>query len=147
MPGVQGGCMDTWGLRGTLAAAGIAAVIAGTGGAAVYAATGAGNGSTGGPPPGMRPPSAMQAGGRDATTPVRGESVVPDGSGGFTTELTQSGTITAIDAGSVTARSADGFTRRYVIPPTASTPPFRVGDEVTIRATRVGAGATVTSMR
>ena len=32
--------MDTWGLRGTLAAAAVAVAIAGLGGAATYAATG-----------------------------------------------------------------------------------------------------------
>jgi len=32
--------MDTWGLRGTLAAAAVAVAIAGLGGAAIYAATG-----------------------------------------------------------------------------------------------------------
>jgi hypothetical protein len=142
--------MDTWGLRGTLAAAAVATVIAGAGGAAVYAATGGGfatTGGHGGPPPGFPPPQAMQDGGHDATKPVHGESVVANGTGGFTVELVQSGTITAIDTGSVTARSADGFTQRYVIPATATTPPFKVGDEVTIRATRQGAHATVTSLR
>jgi hypothetical protein len=150
MATVQSGRMDTWGLRGTLAAAAVAAVIAGAGGAVVYAATGGGfatTGGHGGPPPGMGPPAAMQAGGHDATAAVHAESVVPNGTGGFTVELTQTGTITAIDAGSVTARSADGFTAHYVIPATATTPPFRVGDDVTVRATRNGAEATVTSLR
>ncbi|WP_237572303.1 hypothetical protein [Mycolicibacterium lacusdiani] len=45
--------MSTWGIRGTLAALGVAAVIAGLGGAAVYAATdeGPGAGFVHGPPP------------------------------------------------------------------------------------------------
>ncbi len=48
--------MNTWSLRGTAAAVGIAAVIAGVGGAAVYAATDSGPrmmGMHGGPGPGQ----------------------------------------------------------------------------------------------
>lgn len=140
--------MDTWGLRGTLAAVAVATVVAGVGGAAVYAATGAGGGFAassghGGPPPGFSPPTGT----KDATATVHGESVVSDGKGGFTVELSQNGTITAIDAASVTARSTDGFVQRYVIPPSAATPPFHIGDVVAIRATRVGADATISSLR
>jgi hypothetical protein len=146
--------MNTWGLRGTLAAVGVAAVIAGVGGAAIYAATGrdvhvmgthsapAPPQAGGGPPAHDRPgPNAVDA------SALHGESVVSDGSGGFTTELSQTGTITAIDATSVSARSADGYIQTYVIPAAATAPPFNVGDQVTIRATRSGADATVTTIR
>jgi hypothetical protein len=149
--------MDTWGLRGTLAAAAVAAVIAGAGGAAIYAATGDSGGDFpfggghGGPGPGHPPPMAMHdgggGGGQDGDDAVHAESTVSNGHGGYTVELTQTGTITAIDSGSVTARSTDGFVQHYVIPATVSNPPFQVGDEVAIRATRVGAVPTITSLR
>lgn len=142
--------MDTWGLRGTLAAVAVAAAIAGAGGAAVYAATGGGlsaSGGHGGPPPGFAPPPAVHDTAADAVPAVHAESVVADGRGGFTVELSQRGTITAIDTGSVTARSADGFVQVYRIPATATAPPFQVGDEVSIRATRNGANATIVSLR
>ena len=110
-----------WGLRQTLAAVGVAAVIAGLGGAAIYAATddgsasmGAGappafgpggpGGTSGGPGgmpgPGGPPPGAMRGSGPDAmgAPPLHGEFVVPASSGGYTTMLTQTGTVTAISA-------------------------------------------------
>lgn len=59
-----------------------------------------------------------------------------DGHGGFTTELTQTGTVTDISDASITARSQDGYTQTYVI--TTDTrqgrTPVRAGDTATIRA-------------
>jgi hypothetical protein len=155
--------MDTWSLRGTAAAVGIAAVIAGVGGAAVYAATDSGPrmmGMHGGPGPGQGGwpggPGHDQAHdvAQDAapdSAAVHGEFVVADGSGGFTTMVSQTGTITAISDASVTARSDDGYTQTYVIPAAnpggvATIPPFAVNDEVTIRATRTGPTASVTTI-
>ena len=63
---VHSAVMDTWGLRGTLAAMAVAAVISGVGGAAIYAATGSGfatSGGHGGPGPGFGRPPLMQDGG------------------------------------------------------------------------------------
>jgi hypothetical protein len=143
--------MNTWGLRGTLAAVGVATVIAGGGGAAIYAATGSEShvtgthGGPGGGPGGPPPHGGTWSGPFDAST-LHGELVMSDGTGGFTTVLSQTGTITAIDATSVSARSADGYTQTYVIP-AATAPPFGVGEQVTIRATRTGAEATVTTIR
>jgi hypothetical protein len=155
--------MDTWSLRGTAAAVGIATVIAGVGGAAVYAATDSGPrmmGMHGGPGPGQ----GHWAGGsghdqghdtaaRDAgpdSAAVHGEFVVADGTGGFTTMVSQTGRITAISDSSVTARSDDGYSQTYVIPANpggiATLPPFAVNDEVTIRATRTGPTASVTTI-
>jgi hypothetical protein len=139
--------MNTWSLRGTAAAVGIAAVIAGVGGAAVYAATDSGPrmmGMHGGPGPGQ----GHWAGGsghaqghdtaaRDAgpdSAAVHGEFVVANGTGGFTTMVSQTGRITAISDASVTARSDDGYSQTYVIPAAnpggiATLPPFAVNDE------------------
>ena len=143
--------MNTWGLRGTVAAVGVAAVVAGFGGAAIYAATGSdahamGTHGRSGPARPDGPPSHQGPGATDEYA-VHGESVVSDGNGGFTTALSQTGTITAISATSVSVRSADGYTQTYVIPANAAAPPFGVGDPVTIRATRVGTVATVTTIR
>jgi hypothetical protein len=141
-----------WGLRQTAAAVGVAAVIAGLGGAGIYAATDGGEHSMGTPHPGFAPggpggppPGAISGPGRDGAAPLHGEFVVPDGNGGYTTLLTQTGTITAISATSITARSDDGYTQTYTMPPTAA-PPFAVNDQVVIRATRTGDTPTVTSI-
>ena len=142
--------MDTWNLRGTAAAVGVAAVIAGAGGAAVYAATDNGPrmmgthtggamalGDRSGPPH----DDAMRATAPDSAS-LHGEYVVANGTGGFSTMISQTGRITAISPTSVTARSDDGYSQTYVIA-AAATPPFVVGDQVTIEATRTGQTATV----
>ena len=83
----------------------------------------------------------------DATS-LHGEFVVPDGAGGYTTVLTQTGTVTAISATSITVRSEDGYSQTYVIPSTAGNAgaPFAVDDQVVVRATRNGQTATVTNI-
>jgi hypothetical protein len=79
---------------------------------------------------------------------VHGEFVVLDGSGGYSTVLTQTGTITAISPTSITVRSEDGYSQTYVIPNTAGNagPPFAVDDHVVLRAARNGQTATVTNI-
>jgi hypothetical protein len=150
--------MNTWSLRGTAAAVGVATVIGGIGGAAVYAATDSGPrmmGMHSGPGPGQ----GAQLGGprndlaREAapdSVALHGEFVVADGTGGFNAVITQTGRVTAISPTSVTARSEDGYIQTYVIaassPGAAATPPFAVNDDVTIRATRTGQVASVTTI-
>ena len=151
--------MNTWSVRGTAAAVGVAAVIGVVGGAAVYAATDSGPrmmGTHGGLGPGQ----GAQLGGAPHNDPTReaapdsaslhGEFVVAGGPGGFTTLMSQTGRVTAIWPTSVTARSDDGYTQTYVIPAAgpggAGTPPFAVNDDVTIRATRSGQTASVTTI-
>ena len=144
-----------WGVKQTLTAVGVATVIAGLGGAAIYAASDSGShtmaggmgpaGMPGGPGPG-----GMGGPRPDAMDPasLHGEFVVSDGKGGYTTMLTQTGTVTAISSSSITARSDDGFTQTYGLPPTAAgaNRPITVNDPVTIRATRTDQTATVTSI-
>ena len=149
--------MSTWGLRGTIAAMGIAAAVAGMGGAAIYAATGGGHitsmQSGFGPPPHDQLDGSRHDRGTtpalDPTT-LHGEFVVADGAGGFTTVLTQTGRLTAISPTSVTVRSDDGFTQTYTVaaigPAAAHSPPFVANDVVTIRATRNGDTALVTTI-
>jgi len=147
--------VTTSGTRKTIGAVAVAAAVAGVGGAAIAAATetpshGGGFGGFAGfggfeGPPGA-PPAARHA----ASEPdsLHGEYVVADAHGGFSTLITQTGTITAISPTSVTARSADGYTQTYVIRevPDTGAPPFAVGDTIDVKATRQGMTATVTTM-
>ena len=147
-------------MRETAVAVGVAAVIAGVGGAAIYAATEGNSHSLGGAhqpfgggpggPGGQRsgPGGAVSGPGTFGPPSLHGEFVAADHAGGYTTELTQSGTVTAISPESVTVRSEDGFSQTYVIPPTASSAqaPFAVNDEVIVRATRTGQTATVSNI-
>jgi hypothetical protein len=143
--------MTTWGIRGTLAAVGVAALVAGFGGTAIYAATETdshfmgmhGPPGPGGPdefgPPHDRGTNAGPDGGADPATALHGEFVVADGKGGYTTMLAQTGAVTALGTNSVTARSADGFVQTYAVPSAATAAEFSVDEEVTIRATRTTA--------
>jgi hypothetical protein len=125
-----------WSLNKTLAAVGIAVVLAGAGAAVIYAAAGTtqqgGGPGFGGPPPGG--PGGF-GGGPAAADALHGQFVVPDGRGGYATELTQTGVVTEISDTSITARSEDGFTQTYVV--TTDTRQGRTeveaGDTATIR--------------
>jgi hypothetical protein len=150
-----------WGLRATAAAVGVAAVIAAIGGAAIYAATegsshfigtphqafGQGGGMPAGPG-GQHGSSGGPGPAAVGSTSLHGEFVVPDGAGGYTTVLTQTGTVTAISPTSITVRSEDGFSQTYVMPSTAGNAgaPFATDDQVVVRATRNGQTATVTNI-
>lgn len=140
--------MSTWGLRGTLATVVIAVVVARIGGAAIYAATGDGPHlmAMHGPPPHDHTAAPHDPAPASESAELHGEVIVPDGAGGFTTVLTQTGRVTAISPTSVTARSDDGFSQTYVIAARGSaavnTPPFAVNDLVTtIDYARTGGGA------
>jgi hypothetical protein len=158
----------SWGLRGTAAAVAVAAVIAAIGGAAIYAATEGSPHFVGAPHQAFGPVDGLPGGqgglgglggqhgavggpGPAAvdSTSLHGEFVVPDGAGGYTTELTQTGAVTAISPTSITVRSEDGYSQSYVIPSTAGNagpPPFAVDAQVVVRATRTGQTATVTNI-
>jgi hypothetical protein len=128
-----------WGLRGTVAAIGVAAVIAALGGTAIYAATGGSQSSTG--PHHAFSPGAQPIGG----TSLHGEFVVRDGMGGYTTVLSQTGTVTASSPTSITVRSDDGYSQAYFIARPAGPPPA-IDEPVTVRATRDGQTSTVTAI-
>ncbi|MED5816573.1 hypothetical protein VST63_29790 [Mycolicibacterium sp. 050232] len=129
------------GIRYTAAAVGIAAAIAGLGGTAVYAATDTHSSGFPGPPPGMGGPGTDGPRDRPDPATVHSEAVLADQDGGYTTTLTQTGTITELTATSVTVRSNDGFTQSYALPASADTA-FGVDDRVLVRATRAGPGST-----
>ncbi|SBS74421.1 conserved exported hypothetical protein [uncultured Mycobacterium sp.] len=135
----------TWSTRTTVAAVGIAAALAAVGGVVVYAATGGseGQGHAGGPP-GWGGPGGP--GGFQRT--LHGQNVVSDGEGGFSTELTQTGDVTAASDTSVTVRSQDGFSQTYVVNPDTRKPPqpLQTGEQVSVRATQQGGAATATAV-
>jgi hypothetical protein len=144
-----------WSLRQTVGALGVAAVIAGLGGAAIDAATSNGSGTFGGglhSGPGPGGLGGAGQGGFQRVAPaggtgtLHGEFVVSDGKGGYTTSMTQTGTLTAVSGTSITAKSADGYTMTYVVKHPGSRIPFAVNDEVTIQATLVNGTATETSL-
>jgi hypothetical protein len=151
-----------WGLRETAAAVAVAAVIAALGGAAIYAATegtphsfraphqafGPGGGMPGGPGGGQHGGIGGPGPAAVGAISLHGEFVVPDGAGGYSTVLTQAGTVTAISPTSITVRSEDGYSQTYIIPNTTGNAgaPFAVDDQVVVRATRNGQTATVTNI-
>ena len=150
-----------WGLRESAAAVAVATAIAALGGAAIYAATAGSSHSFGAPHQAAGPGGGMVGGGMSQRGPsggtapahteppsLHGEFVVPDGSGRYSTVVTQTGTVTAISPTSITVRSEDGFSQTYVVPRTAGNAgaPFAVDDQVVVHATRSGQTATVTNI-
>ncbi|HUA40849.1 MAG TPA: hypothetical protein VMA32_04765 [Streptosporangiaceae bacterium] len=66
--------------------------------------------------PGAGPLSEMQGYGQSShVMPVHGQVVLAKPGGGYRTVDFQSGTVTKVDAGSITLRSTDGFTQSYAI--------------------------------
>lgn len=133
----------TWSTRTTVAAVGIAAALAAVGGVVVYAATGGGSqGHLSGPPGwGLGGPGGFQR-------TLHGESVVSDGTGGFSTELTQTGDVTAASDTSITVRSQDGYRQTYVVNTDTRKPPrpLQTGAQVSVRATEVDGTPTATAV-
>jgi hypothetical protein len=148
---------SSWNTRKTLATLGIAAAIAAVGGGVIYAASGnsSGHGGPGGPGGhgwsmnGQGGPQAFgqrgATGGAIGAATLHGQFVVSDGNGGYTTELTQTGTVTAVSADSITAKSSDDYTHTYTIDTTTRTESgLKVGDTVSIRATDANGTTTAT---
>jgi hypothetical protein len=137
-----------WSSRTTLVAAGIAAALAVGGGLVVYATDSHSDGSGhNGAPPGLGGPSGPGGPSENQRT-LHGESVVSDGKGGFRTELTQTGSITAASDASVTVRSDDGYSRTYVLDANTRRPhqPLQSGQQVTVRATDANGTADATAV-
>ena len=76
---------------------------------------------------------------------LHSEYVVADGHGGFTTKLTQTGTVDEVTLSNVVVRSDDGYTQIYGIP-SAAGPSVAANDTVTVDATRTGPTVTLTSI-
>jgi hypothetical protein len=143
-----------WSGRKTIAAVAIAVGITGAGGAAIYAATNNDSGDQGGGPGGMGGPGGGRGPGgfgRGMEASLHGEFVVPDGSGGYLTELTQTGKVTAITSTSLTAASEDGFTQTYTIDASTVVPSGKLsdivkGDTVSVTANKSGNAATASTL-
>lgn len=145
-----------WSTKKRIATVAIAALIAGGGGAAIYAATAtgvtSGGGQFGGPGGGRGFGGPM--GGRGGLGAVgnalHGEFTVSDGNGGYTTDLLQNGTVTAVSGTSLTAKSADGYTKTYTInsstqvdATSSQISSVKTGDTVTVIANADGTATAV----
>ena len=150
------GRVRRWGTRQTLAAVAVAAVIGGLGGAAIYAAT-AGLSTHGGRDARSDARTSATAGTGRAPPPtpqpvpagvLHSEYVVSDGHGGFSTKMTQTGTVDEITLSSIVVRSDDGYTQIYAFPSAAVVPKPSVAanDTVTVQATRTGPTVTLNSI-
>lgn len=146
-----------WSARPTLAAVAVAVAIGGLGGAAIYAATAGtphtmagaprnANGQTHASPP--EPGAPKPAGAVAPDDVLHSEYVVADGRGGFTTKMTQTGTVDEVTLSSVVVRSDDGYTQIYEFPSTsAANQSVAPNDTVTVQATRTGPTVTLNSIR
>jgi hypothetical protein len=85
---------------------------------------------------------------------LHGQFVVPRSGGGYQTEDTQRGSVTAVSTSSITVKSADGFTKTYQV--TSSTVvdarrdgigSVKDGHQVSVLATVSGGTATATSIQ
>jgi hypothetical protein len=85
---------------------------------------------------------------------LHGEFVIPKSGGGYQTEDTQRGAVTAVSTSSITVKSADGFTKTYRV--TSSTlvdaqrdgiGSVKNGHQVSVFATVGGGTATATSIQ
>ncbi|MCX4098149.1 hypothetical protein [Nocardia sp. alder85J] len=154
-----------WTTRKSLAAVGIAAVIAAGGAGVIYAASGHSSGEhrpAGGPgmavnggPGGQSQRGGQGADGRAETgragagpaAALHGQFTIADGSNGYMTELTQLGTVTAVSADSITAKSTDDYTHTYtIVAATTGASAVKVGDTVRILATQSGDTAIATTI-
>jgi hypothetical protein len=91
--------------RRTVVAGVTVAALAATGGVALAAAN-----SNPTPTPGTPGAAAMMHG---RGGPVHGTFTVSDGKGGYETELMQRGTVASFSGGTLTVKSADGYTHSY----------------------------------
>ena len=97
------------------ATAGITAAVVGSGDGTSAAATGGPGGGQGFGGGGQGLPGGMTGGRGGAAASLHGTSVVSDGNGGYVTQETQTGTVSAVSASSITVKSEDGYSKTYVI--------------------------------
>ncbi len=84
---------------------------------------------------------------------LHGDFVASDGNGGYVTKRLQSGTVTAVSATSITAKSADGYSTTFVVSSSTSVDNgvdaignVKTGDTVTIVGPVSGGTATATTV-
>ena len=78
---------------------------------------------------------------------LHGEFVVQTEDGATQTQRLQTGVVTAVDAGSLSVTSTDGFTATYVIGSDVDVSGVAVGDTVRVIATVDGDTVTATSVQ
>jgi hypothetical protein len=110
------------------------AIASGGATAGIMAAVGRGNGNsvTGAPGAGGGLGGGLGGGfggrGGGAGVALHGTSVVSDGNGGYSTELTQTGTVSAVSGSAITVKSEDGYSKSYAI--TSSTSVDNGSDQI-----------------
>jgi hypothetical protein len=157
--GAQPAARPRWSGKKTAAAVAIAVGVAAAGGIAVYAASGtAGTAAPqgmGGPGGGMRGGFGGGFGGGPGggvMDALHGEFTISDGGNGYKTAYLQTGQVTAVSDTSLTAKSADGYTKVYTIDGdtvfgnNGSASDITSGDTVTVVATPEGGNATADSV-
>jgi hypothetical protein len=108
-----------------VASAGLTAgIMAAVDGAGSSASTGPGGGQA----MGQGGPGGTQGAATASTNALHGTYVVSDGNGGYTTQLTQTGTVSAISSSSVTVKSDDGYSKTYVISTSTTVGSGRIAD-------------------
>jgi hypothetical protein len=95
------------------------------------------------PPGGLAAPAPA-----DPAGVLHSEYVVSDGQGGFSTKMTQTGTVDEITLSTLVVRSDDGYTQIYAFPSSAIVPKpsLAANDTVTVQATRTGPTVTLNSI-
>jgi hypothetical protein len=144
-----------WSGPKTVAVVVVSVGVLAAGGIAVYAAS---NSSSNTPAPVM-PGGGAGGGPRGAgggaagsvMNALHGEFTISDGNGGYKTEIMQNGQVTAVSATSLTAKSADGYTKVYTINAntvfgTGTVSDIANGDTVTVTATPSGDQASADSV-
>ena len=139
---------NRWSAKNVIAAVGIAGAIAVAGGGVIYAASHSSenNGGPGNSPFGAGPGMNMNSGMGLSGTALHGEFVIADDNGGYRTELTQTGTVTAVSDTSVTTKSSDDFTQTYTITDSSNVAAVKVGDTVSIQGTETNGTVTAVTI-
>ncbi len=113
---------ETLRMRKALLAGAVALVLSGTGVAIAWAATDAQSPAASEPAPGKSGQAKEGKPGKEAKVDkaqrpqrLHSESVVKKADGTFETELTQRGTVEAVNETSVTVKSEDGYTQTYTV--------------------------------
>ncbi|MFI5935137.1 hypothetical protein [Actinoplanes sp. NPDC051494] len=96
-----------------------ASTAAGPGGGGGQGMTGQGGAGQGGQGQGGQgqggPGQGMTGRGGGMAASLHGTAVVSDGNGGYVTQESQTGTVSAVSADSISVKSEDGYTRTYVL--------------------------------
>jgi hypothetical protein len=95
--------------------AGVMSAIGGSGGTTATAGPGGGLGQGQGQGQGGRGGTFGGAAGGGNTVALHGTSVISDGNGGYLTQITQTGTVSAVSSSSITVKSQDGYSKTYVV--------------------------------